>query len=163
MVALQRGKLFKRDHSLNRRRVTQSPGPIQSLIFIYLWFYFVFSQGSWYREQLQWWFSVLWISIDCAVEGPVLISHQTPLHSCAFQALLNWDKFDPGDENLNCNVSPWISFRKREDSEAQGLWDDLEDKSTPTTHFKSQQLDCAQPRQLVLEQVRWVPASSSSI
>lgn len=95
----------------------------------------------------------------------VFISYKTPLHRSAFQVLLNWGRFNPKDENLNCNVSSRISFHQREDSEAQWLWHDLEDKSTPTTHCKPQQLDYGQPNmhsQLLLEQVRWVPTSSSS-
>lgn len=134
-------------------------GQFSHYLFIILFYFFL-------RQLIQGAIIVvifLWISIDCAMEGPVLTSHQTPLHSNAFQALLNWDRFDPRDENLNCNVSPWISLHQRQDNEAQCLWDDLEDKSTPITNFKSQQLDYTQPSRLVLEQVRWVPTSSSII
>lgn len=68
-------------------RVTQSSGPIQSLFSYYFILFFpeAADTGSNYSGN----FSVLWISTDCAMEGPVLISHQTPLHSNAFQALLN--------------------------------------------------------------------------
>jgi len=55
-------------------------------------------------------FSVIRISIDHAVEERVLLSHKTPLWGNALQPLLNQDRFDPRDENPDCNVSPCISF-----------------------------------------------------
>lgn len=47
VVTLQCGEVFRRDHSLNERRVIESPGPIQSLIFFFkfiILFYFFLRQ-----------------------------------------------------------------------------------------------------------------------
>lgn len=108
-------------------------------------------------------FSVIWIAIDHAVEGHVLISHKTPLWGNAFQPLLNWDRFDPRDENSDCNVSPVhpsISEKRMKHS-AYGMI--YKTKALQLLILNHSNWTTYRQADFFLEQVRWVPTSSSSI